>query len=145
MPEMTSSMRMKLRRIEVMHEGYRQFPYEDTTGHLTVGIGYNLTDRGMPDDWIEKQFNEDIDFFYTQLSKQFSWFDDLNEARQIALIDMCFMGFKKLLSFKKMFMQMASKRYDLAAREVLDSKWASQVGNRAETIAKMIEFGEFVV
>lgn len=144
MHDMTLGMKTKLKKLEVMHEGYRKFPYEDTTGHITIGIGYNLTDRGVSDDWIDKQFNEDIEFFYHQLAKQFPWFASLNEARQIALIDMCFMGFKKLLSFKKMFGFLAEKRYLLAANEVLNSRWATQVGERAQTIAKMIETGDLL-
>ena len=145
MQDMTLNMRQKLKKMEVIHEGYRRFPYKDTTGHITIGIGYNLTDRGISEEWIEKQFNDDISFFHQQLEKEFEWFSSLNEPRQVALIDMCFMGFKKLLTFKKMFHHLSHHNFKIAAKEILNSKWAMQVGDRAHTIAKMIELGEFLI
>lgn len=34
------------------HEGRRAFPYHDIVGKLTIGVGRNLTDRGLSDDEI---------------------------------------------------------------------------------------------
>lgn len=41
---------MNLKRMEeqlLMHEGLRVVPYKDTEGYWTVGIGYNLSARGL--------------------------------------------------------------------------------------------------
>ena len=87
---MRESMRSKLKHLIVEHEGYRKFPYIDTVGKITIGIGYNITDRGMPDEWINQQYDKDIAYFYNQLWEDFEWFRGLDEHRQIVLIDMCF-------------------------------------------------------
>jgi hypothetical protein len=38
---------------------------------------------------------------------------------------------------------MANKRYNEAADNFLDSRWAQQVGNRAKELAYMIRTGEY--
>jgi hypothetical protein len=39
----------------VQHEEFRNFPYIDSVGKITIGIGFNLSDRGIDDEWINKQ------------------------------------------------------------------------------------------
>jgi len=70
---MTPDMMLKLKQSLVKHESYSKFPYTDTMGKITIGIGYNLTDRGVTDDWITEQFNNDAIYFY-QLLLAFPWF-----------------------------------------------------------------------
>lgn len=141
---MTPDMILKLRRSLVEHEGKKNFPYVDTEGKITIGIGYNLTDRGLPDAWINNQFNEDVNYFYQQLS-QFNWFHLLNEDRQIVLIDMCFMGFKAFMSFKKMISALEDKDFKTASFEMLNSKWASQVKGRAAALAQGMLTGVYSI
>lgn len=140
MSVMTPDMQVKLRALLIDHEGKSNFPYVDTVGKITVGIGYNLSDRGLSDDWVDNQFESDVNYFYSQLF-QFEWFKNLNEARQIALIDMCFMGVKKFLSFKKMIAALEKNDYQSAALEMLNSKWAGQVGRRATDLARIMREG----
>ena len=42
------------------HEGWRQLPYYDTRGKLTIAVGRNLTDRGLADDEIDYLFANDL-------------------------------------------------------------------------------------
>src|SRR2546427_7676812 len=42
----------------LFRSSYEKFPYVDTVGKVTIGIGYNLTDRGMPDEWINTRSEE---------------------------------------------------------------------------------------
>lgn len=139
---MPEPMKLKLRHLLVEHEGYENFPYVDTVGKITIGIGYNLSDRGMSDTWINNQFEEDTSYFYNQMNDDFPWFKRLNDARQIALIDMCFMGYRKFKTFKKMLDAFANEDYLLASKEALDSKWAEQVKGRANQIAHIILSGK---
>lgn len=141
---MSESMKANLKHLVVEHEGFEQFPYTDTVGKITIGIGYNLSDRGMSNEWINSQYDIDVNYFYSQLNDNFHWFKNLNEARQIALIDMCFMGFKKLCEFKKMLAALELGNYKEASAQMLHSKWAAQVKGRAVTLAKMIETGEML-
>lgn len=141
---MTPEMLLKLKRSLVLHEGKNNFPYTDTVGKLTIGIGYNLTDRGLPDEWINHQFQQDVDYFYHQLLA-FPWFEHLTLDRQIALIDMAFMGWKKFLTFNKILDAISKNDFKKAAFEMLNSKWAEQVKGRAATLAQAILTGVYNV
>lgn len=138
---MNAGMMSAAKQLLIKHEGYEKYPYTDTVGKITIGVGYNLTDRGLSDYWINAQLENDITYFYNFLNTTFGWFKSLNDPRQIALVDMCFMGAKNFITFKKMLAALAEKNYYLAAKEMLDSKWAKQVGNRAQELAEMIKTG----
>jgi len=56
-------------------------------------------------------------------------------------MNMCFMGIQKLLKFKKMLAAAEAGDYDKAADEILDSKYAKQVGARATRLAQMMRTG----
>lgn len=137
---LTTDAQDKLKAMLLRHESYQKYPYLDSLGKITIGIGYNLTDRGMTDEWINGQYETDVCYFYQKLS-QFPWYRNLNYVRQIVLIDMAFMGFKKLLSFEKMLIALERGDYKTAALEMLNSQWAQQVKSRAVELAKLMESG----
>jgi lysozyme len=144
MSTMPTEMFQKLRRSLIKHEGYENKPYVDTVGKITIGCGYNLSDRGIGNDVIESWLLSDISYFNNQLSV-FSWFGNLCEDRRIALIDMSFMGFKKLLEFKEMLAALAKNDFNTAADEMLKSEWATQVKSRATDLAQVIRNGIYDV
>lgn len=139
---MNNDMKVKLRALLIKHEGYSKYGHVDTVGKITVGIGFNVTDRGMDDEWINDQYNKDVDFFFDFLSNKFPWFNDLNEARQCALVDMCFMGTRGFLSFKEAIAALEEGDFERAAAEIISSKYEGQVHHRAYGIAKIIRTGE---
>lgn len=140
---MTPENKQKLKNLLLLHESYKQFPYIDTTGHLTIGIGRNLNDRGLSTGEAMYLLDEDILYFTSKLNLYLKFFKDLNEARQIALIDMCFnLGVQGLLGFKEMMIALECEDYDRASQEMLDSKWANQVGERAICLADIMRKGE---
>lgn len=141
---MTPEMMSKLRRSLIKHEDLRKFPYVDSVGKITIGIGYNLTDRGIDDDWINKQYLQDVNYFYSQLC-QFPWFSRLNEDRQIVLIDMSFMGWKNFLEFHDLLSALEFHDYKRAAFCMLNSEWANQVKNRAAQLAQGMLSGVYDV
>ncbi len=138
---MTPDMKAKLRHLLIIHEGYAAHPYKDTMGHITIGIGRNLDSRGVLPTEIDMMCDNDMQYFYNHLSEKFPWFLKLNDARQIALIDMCFMGLKKFCTFVKMIDYLNKEDYDSAAIEILDSNYARQVGKRAIDLAAIIKLG----
>ena len=70
------------------------------------------------------------------------FWSDLNDARKAALIDMVFnLGITGLMTFKKMLAALERKDYDAASSEILDSRYAIQVGARAIRIATIIRSG----
>lgn len=135
----------KLKRSLIIHEGLRTHPYTDTRGNITIGIGYNLTSRGIDADWIDNQYAKDINYFYTTLSNEYDWFKHLNEDRQIILIDMCFMGYKRFQGFTKMLAALSDQNFDEAAREMMNSEWAHEVGGRAVSLAYGMKTGVYSV
>jgi lysozyme len=140
---MTPEGRQKLKTLLVQHESYKQFVYTDTTGHLTIGIGRNLTDRGLSTTEAFYLLDDDILYFSSKLNHFLPFFSALDENRQIALIDMCFnIGVQGFLNFKNMILTLESHDYERAAEEMLDSKWAEQVGERATCLSNIIRTGE---
>lgn len=134
-------MKVKLKSLLIKHEGQKLKLYEDTLGNLTIGIGRNLSDRDIYQSECDLMFDNDVNYFADFLSKNYSFFNELNEARQCALIDMCFMGTKKFQTFKRMLLALAYHDYDRAAIEIMDSRYALQVGQRAIDIANIIRTG----
>lgn len=129
-----------LEQIE-LHEGRRAKPYVDSVGKITIGVGRNLTDRGLREDEIDYLYMNDLREA-TDDAKTFPWFTGLNDARQAVVIDMCFnLGLTKFQKFKQTIAAIASGDYVKASDSMLKSKWASQVGKRAQTLARMMATG----
>jgi lysozyme len=140
---MTPEGKQKLKSLLIRHESYKQFPYSDTTGHLTIAIGRNLSTRGISTTEASYLLDEDILYFSAKLGVYMTFFISLSENRQIALIDMAFnLGINGFLNFDKMIKALENEDYELASREILDSKWAKQVGERAVELANIIRTGE---
>ena len=137
---MTSADRDALREQLRQHEGWRTLPYTDTVGKLTIGCGRNLTDRGLSDREIRFLLDNDINDCINALAT-FPWFPDLDAMRQRVFVDLCFMGIKRLRCFTKMLAASERGDWPTAALELLDSKYAQQVGQRAQTLAAMLETG----
>lgn len=124
------------------YEGYKAFPYKDTTGNITIGWGRNLDGVGISVDEAQLMFNNDIGHAKRALQNQL-FFVDQPEGVQMALINMCFnMGISKLKTFVKMIDALIHKNYTLAAMEALESNWAAQVGQRAKDVALVIREGK---
>ncbi len=142
---MTPESRQKLKQMLLKDEAYRQFPYVDQNGVLTIAIGRNisLTGEGVSMDEALILLDNDIANRYNKLAHYFPWFLGLSEARQIALVNMSFnLGFEGFLKFHKMLFALESRDYAMAADEMLDSEWRQQVGERATRLANIIRTGE---
>ena len=123
------------------HEGLRLKPYKRTAGKLSIGYGRNLDDMGISEVEAMVMLRNDIEQCYQEL-EMFSWFEDLDQVRQEALVDMLFnLGLPTFLEFKKTLKFVAEGKYSQAAEEMLRSKWADQVGDRAKELAYMVDTG----
>lgn len=126
------------------HEGRSLKPYKCPAGKLTIGYGRNLEDVGISEVEAMVMLRNDIEQCYEELSV-FSWFEDLDQVRQEALINMLFnLGLPTFLKFKKTLKYVAEGKYSQAAAEMLNSKWATQVGDRAKELAYMMETGAYL-
>jgi lysozyme len=152
----------------IIDEGLELFPYKCTAGKLSIGIGRNLDDNWLTNDelffiGIKEKTKEDIikrlyekgitkgdamylcendvDNVVKQLRKNFfAWYDLAPEPIQRASCNLCFnIGINRLLGFKKTIAFLKEKKYEEASKEILNSKWASQVGQRSTRISNLIK------
>ena len=129
------------------HEGVRSHVYLCSAGYETIAVGRNIAESGLglSDDEIEYLLKNDIERVRQELTDNYFWFPALNEARQDAMIDICFnLGLTRLRGFVNAIEAMSREQFDVAADEFMDSRWATQVGNRANEITEMIRVGEYV-
>jgi lysozyme len=134
---------MKTIDLIASHEGYRKRIYKCTAGYNTIGYGFNL-DAGMSEEEARLLLEFRIAAIQENAAWVFSWYRGLNNARRAAIVDMIYnLGMTGFLEFRKTIQFMESRDHILAAEEMLDSKWATQVGNRALNISEMISTGEW--
>jgi len=126
------------------YEGLNIFPYQCPTGHVTIGYGHNL-ENGISKEAAEFILKQDMQSAQVALSRRFGWFKTLDSVRQFVLVDMCFnMGIASLCTFKKLLAALQRGDFLLAATEMLNSRWAGQVGRRARELAEMMKTGEYL-
>lgn len=124
------------------HEGLRLSPYTCSAGYLTIGYGRNLErGDGISEAEAELMLQNDLKETYADLDK-FVWYRNATPNRRAALCDLRFqLGPNRFRGFKRFIAAMANDDWALAKVELLDSLYAEQVPNRANTIADMIEAG----
>lgn len=126
-----------------LHEGERLKPYRCTAGKLTIGVGRNLDDRGITAEESAMLLSNDITREERALINALPWVAQLDEVRQRVLLDMAFnMGLGGLLQFKNTLATIKAGDYERAASMMLDSRWATQVGQRAERLSRMMATGK---
>ena len=119
-------------------EGRRLKPYRDSVGKLTIGWGRNLDDVGISEAEAEAMLEADIAVAEHELDRVLPWWRELPEPAQRALANMAFnLGMPRLLGFRRMLAALGARDFETAAAESLDSKWARQVGDRAQRIAAL--------
>jgi len=133
---------MNLERIKstlTKHEGLKLDMYKCSAGVWTIGVGHNLEDKGISKRVAAMLLEDDINDALVDLERNIIYFYDLPEAAQEALVNLAFnMGIPRLMQFKKTLAYLRSGDYKKAADELLDSRYASQVGYRALEVAQMI-------
>jgi lysozyme len=131
----SSSLKQELLDTLKRHEGVRSYAYLCPAGYWTIGVGRNVDEdsgRGLSEDEIEYLLSNDVELSTEELMDTFPWFEDCPDAVKIILINMHFnIGLSRLKGFKKMLAAVEDKNYGAAAKEMLDSRWAAQVGQRA--------------
>ena len=138
----------KLLEMLKRHEGVRSHVYLCSAGYETIGVGRNISKSGMglSDDEVDYLLENDIARVIKELSSEYPWFNDLDDVRKDAMIDISFnLGATRLRGFKKALAAMEVANYTLAAKEFLDSKWSRDVKGRAHELASMIETGEYLL
>lgn len=105
-------------------EGFREKPYRCPAGKLTIGYGTNIDD-GIDADEAMFLLEHRVDIAILDCRTFFPWFETLSLARQAVIINLRYqLGMPRLRGFKRMIAALAGGDYDMAADELLDSKYA---------------------
>lgn len=108
-------------------------------GKLTIGVGRNLDDVGLS---VEESFllrDNDIAKARSACIAAFPWFLKLTPPRQDVICNMVFnLGLIKFCYFKQFIAALEQGDYVKARAEMLNSHWASEVGDRARRLADAI-------
>jgi lysozyme len=137
----------------VRDEGVRLFVYDDATGkplksgdtingYPTIGVGRNLTGRGITAEECGYLLRNDIAAVDAECRREFPWFGALDEVREAVVLNMVFnLGLAKFKGFVNTIADISAGNYESAASRMLQSLWARQVGNRALRLAEMMRTG----
>ena len=127
----------------VIDEGFKSKPYRDTVGVWTFGHGLTyITEEESLLVMRHRLQNE----YLPALLRLFIGFEVLNDNRKSVLLNMMYnLGASRLARFVKLRNAISTGNYEQASREMLDSKWAAQVGKepgqRAYEMARVMKHG----
>jgi len=141
------------------HEGEKLRAYKCTANHWTIGVGYNLDANPLNLSAFEvKEFKSNgitvlisnhlahlmLAKVEDKLLKEIPWLEKIDEPRQTVLINMAYnMGVNGLLAFKQTLEAVRIGDFELAASNMLNSKWAKQVHGRADELARQMQTGKY--
>ena len=132
----------QLRKELAEDEGCKYEIYLDHLGLPTYGIGHLVVEAapeyGQPvgtpvsEERVRQVFSLDIASTLDECQVLYPDFDDLPEDCQLIIANMMFnMGRPRLSKFKGMKAGVDARDWNRAADEMVDSRWYSQVPNRA--------------
>lgn len=136
-----NSMKKLIEQI-IRHEGMELKPYHCTSNKLTIGVGRNLEDVGITEAEAKNLLMNDLARVDAQIEKLMPWATSLDPVRYEALMNFVFnVGIGTALKFENAMAALKASDFDTAAAELLDSRWSTQVGKRAEELALQIKTG----
>lgn len=128
----------------ILHEGEEFDLYPCTEDKLTIGIGRNIEDNGISQDESDLMFKNDITRSLDECVVNFPWFSGMPLIRQIVVLDMVFnMGITRMTGpkgFPKFRQACSVGDWEEAAREMEDSDWFDQVGDRSKRLQYYMRF-----
>ena len=121
-----------LKKRLVDFEGLVLKPYHCSQNYLSIGVGRNLDSNGITEEEAMYLLDNDIHKVIEQLDKQWAVWRTFPDAAKYVSIDVAFnMGINTWMSFRKTRAYMEMGEWEEASKELLDSKYAEQVGRRA--------------
>lgn len=140
----------RLRKEIEADEGRIEKIYEDHLGYPTFGIGHLIVqsdpEYGMPtgmsvsSERVNDAFERDVHLVLRDCRKLYTDFDSKPEEVQMIIANMMFnMGLTRLAKFRNMKIAVDNEDWKQAAFEMMDSKWANQVPNRAKRLSERMK------
>jgi len=139
------SAEAKLARLMLEYdEGRRPRMYKDTVGKWTIGVGWNLSDNGLPPHIIDALLEHGIQTAAVDLDAVVPSWRTADPIRRAALLNWAFqLGRARMLSFQRTIPLLQQQRWEDAARNLRMSKWArTDSPARAARIIGQIRTGQ---
>ena len=128
------------------HEADKPYAYDDATGkkleqgdtlrgNLTIGIGWNLSDRNLPDHIRYELADIAIEQAVNDCEKTFGAFHTFPDQVKRVFINMMFnMGIRRFRNFHHMIAAADARDWSEVANQMVDSVWYTQVGERSREL-----------
>ena len=137
----------KLQEELEIDEGCKYEIYLDHLGYHTFGIGHLVTEDDPEYGWevgtsidtvrVHETFESDIETVLSDCNRLYEDFEDLPEEAQRVIANMMFnMGYTRLSKFKGMKRGVDARDWNVAADEMVDSRWYHQVTSRARRLVE---------
>lgn len=128
-------------------EGLRLKTYIDTVGVRTIGYGHTKNVKSkqkITQEQADALLDADIEVAIAGARIVCPCFDQLDGPRKTVIANMSFnLGMNRLALFQRTLAAVCSGKYQDAALHMMQSKWASQVKQRAVRLAKRMSTGEW--
>jgi|TARA_Y100000310_G_C20698637_1_gene827632 lysozyme len=127
---------MNLKRLKESikkEEGYKSHVYQCSMGYDTIGYGTTIKDMELDESLADILLEREITRKMIQAYNRFSWLCKQPAAIQEVVIDVCYnIGVTGFSKFVKTIEFIKQGEYIMAGDELLDSRYARQVPNRAK-------------
>ena len=129
------------------HEGYRNKVYLDSLGKRTVGVGHLCVEDFWEDNKeYEEKFlltilEHDLKSAIKSAEELCSDCPDLKDLAKETIVEMIFqLGKTGVSKFRNMWkaLKQSPPQYDVAATEMMDSRWAKQTPSRAKELSSIM-------
>ena len=122
-----------------LSEGFRDRVYKDTLGIDTIGYGFAIKDLVLDEDISEMILERKLEALIERVNKRFDFVECLPDEAQEVIYEMCYqLGVTGVSKFKKTLLHLENEEFNMASKEMLDSKWARQTPNRAKRLSDII-------
>ncbi len=130
-------------------EGVVNEIYLDHLGNPTFGVGHLIRESdpehglavgtSVSEERVNQCLDEDLETTVRDCHVLLPDFDDLPEEAQLVIANMMFnLGRTRLSHFRKFLGAVNARDWNEAANQMVDSRWYSQVTNRAERLVQRI-------
>jgi GH24 family phage-related lysozyme (muramidase) len=139
---MDNDTRIKLKGLLIQQEDLRLMPYTDITGNITIGVGRNLSVRGISKPEALSLLDDDIDYFSQKLEIALPWLSNLDSGRYLGVFSIAFnMGLHGLLGCDDLLSYLENKQWQQAHDDCLGLLAAKQDKLRYTQIASIFLTG----
>jgi hypothetical protein len=136
-------------------EDDRQYAYDDADGstllignklegNLTIGIGHNLSAKGLKEKFRTMILEDDIQDATDELERAYPWMMAIDEVREAVFENIVFNdGIGGLATFKEMLSAAQAENWTMAAKQLLNSQMAIEEPARCQRLALQLESGQW--